>query len=443
MSLDRDDMIKPLRVGSGVIAIMMITLGVLVTDGSFGEPATVSALADKMTMDTIVVPSAVPSIKLESITEHNSADNTVAPVTEDPWTVTVLPGQTLDGLLRDASFTPRARAAIASALAAEYDARQIRPGHQLNVEFGAGNLPSALSLTVDDGVRIDITLGETPIVNTVAPTTRRVDEANQFTINGTLYGSLSQAGVPVGFAVEIARLLRQTIDLRRDLRGGELMRVLWSRQELEDGSQIGSPRLHYAALDAAGTRLEIVWSQKDSDLTLLYVDGQISQTFLVPASGGRLSSAFGPRKHPVYGDMRLHSGVDYAASLGAPVVSTAAGTVSFSGWRSGYGRVVEISHGRGIMTRYAHLNAVTKSLSLGDHVSMGTVIGEVGQTGTTTNPNLHYEVRVADQAVDPLGVSGLPANAQVQNTAIELAKRKSLFNETLSVSEAEPFAEGS
>lgn len=451
---------KPLRVVSGVIATVMIAIGTVASDvSSIAKPALVmtptnphpfeirsqrsSHAVDVSTSSNmpVLIPGTEPEFDL--IAEPGSAELAVVAEVGDPWTVTVQAGQTLDGLLGDAGFDAGARAGIAAALSLEYDVRRIRPGHRLSVKFGADGSPEAMSLEVNDGVRIDMDLVGKPVGRTVVPTTSWVDEARELAVDGSLYASLDQAAVPPGFAVEMARLLRETYDVRRDLKGGERLRVLWSRQVLEDGSSIGRPRLTYVALDAEGTRLEIVWSQENRAQTTLYVDGEVSRSFLVPAKGGRLSSAFGPRKHPVYADVRVHTGVDFAAVLGAPIVTTASGDVSFIGWRSGYGRVVEIAHGSDIITRYAHLNAVTEGLALGDRVSTGTVIGEVGETGTTTSPNLHYEVRVADQPVDPLGAINLSSGTGVQDAAAQLAVSRSRFAATLDGSDPERVAERS
>lgn len=428
---------KPLRVVAGVIALIMIASGTLITRGPSDEPLIAKPVlamipsswlsiearqqdalngADGFTIGSMPVPISDMESKLGSKT-----------VARNPWIVTVQPGQTLDGLLGDAGLGARVRVGIAAALTDKYDVRRIRPGHRLTVEFGADGSPKAMSLAVDDGVLIDVELGGTPVVRKLLPTASWVDEAREFALVGSLYTSFDRAAVPVRFAVEMARLLRETIDVRRDFRGGERLRVLWSRQELEDGSPIGSPRLSYMALDAVGSRIEIVWSQENLDRTSLYVDGEILRSFLVPAEGGRLSSAFGPRKHPIFANVRLHTGVDFAADFGAPIVATASGEVSFIGWRSGYGRVVEIAHGSDQITRYAHLSAVTKGLALGDRVSAGAVIGEVGETGTTTSPNLHYEVRVDDQPVDPLQTIVLSTDVGVQDTAALLASSRSRF----------------
>ncbi len=113
----------------------------------------------------------------------------------------------------------------------------------------------------------------------------------------------------------------------------------------------------------------------------------------------RTSSTFGNRKDPFTGRLAFHSGIDYAAPRDSTVLSAGAGTVSFVGQISGYGNVVEIDHGNGLITRYGHLNSfIAKE---GQRVSTGTPIARVGSTGRSTGPHLHFEVRRSDTAVDP------------------------------------------
>jgi len=113
----------------------------------------------------------------------------------------------------------------------------------------------------------------------------------------------------------------------------------------------------------------------------------------------RTSSTFGNRKDPFTGRLAFHSGIDYAAPRDSTVLSAGAGTVSFVGQISGYGNVVEIDHGNGLITRYGHLNSFIAKK--GQRVSTGTPIARVGSTGRSTGPHLHFEVRRADSAVDP------------------------------------------
>lgn len=118
-----------------------------------------------------------------------------------------------------------------------------------------------------------------------------------------------------------------------------------------------------------------------------------------PAPGHSVSSNFGPRRDPFIGRLAHHSGIDFRAPPGAPILSAGAGTVISAGWNGGYGRMVEIDHGNGLTTRYAHMSQI--SVQEGDRIEPGAIIGKVGSTGRSTGPHLHFEVRRGGSAVDP------------------------------------------
>ncbi len=111
------------------------------------------------------------------------------------------------------------------------------------------------------------------------------------------------------------------------------------------------------------------------------------------------TSGFGVRSDPFLGRPAMHTGLDFRAATGDPVRATANGKVASSGWQGGYGRMVEIDHGNGLSTRYGHLSAI--NVKVGEYVKIGQVIGEVGSTGRSTGPHLHYETRIDGDAVDP------------------------------------------
>ncbi|ANY18893.1 Murein DD-endopeptidase MepM [Tsuneonella dongtanensis] len=119
-----------------------------------------------------------------------------------------------------------------------------------------------------------------------------------------------------------------------------------------------------------------------------------------PLAIGSTSSGYGMRSHPVLGGMRAHKGIDLAAPTGTPVYATADGTVGKAEWFSSYGLFVSIDHGAELETRYAHMSRL--AVGPGERVRKGDVIGYVGSTGRSTGPHLHYEVRVAGQAVNPI-----------------------------------------
>ena len=116
---------------------------------------------------------------------------------------------------------------------------------------------------------------------------------------------------------------------------------------------------------------------------------------------GTLEGGFGGRRNPFGGGgYEFHSGQDIEAAWGAPVLSGAAGKVSFVGWQNGYGQLVVVDHGGGLTTRYGHLSRI--DVELDQNVSRGQLLGKVGSTGRSTGPHLHYEVRINDEAVNPL-----------------------------------------
>ena len=113
----------------------------------------------------------------------------------------------------------------------------------------------------------------------------------------------------------------------------------------------------------------------------------------------RQSSGFGNRTDPFTGGRAFHSGLDFAAPKGTTVLSAGKGVVSFVGTQSGYGNVVEVTHANGLITRYAHLSGFLSEE--GQAVNSGTPIAKVGSTGRSTGPHLHFEVRKADNAINP------------------------------------------
>jgi murein DD-endopeptidase MepM/ murein hydrolase activator NlpD len=120
---------------------------------------------------------------------------------------------------------------------------------------------------------------------------------------------------------------------------------------------------------------------------------------VVPADGGVITSGFGYRSDPFTGGGAFHPGLDFKGAYGAPIHAAAQGTVSFVGQIRGYGNVVEVRHGNGLVTRYAHMSKTMATV--GQEVAAGDVIGAIGSTGRSTGPHLHFEVRINNSVVNP------------------------------------------
>lgn len=114
----------------------------------------------------------------------------------------------------------------------------------------------------------------------------------------------------------------------------------------------------------------------------------------------QMASGYGTRIDPIYGTARFHEGMDFAANIGTPIYATGDGTVVWSKWNSGYGYCVEIDHGYNYLTRYAHMSEIL--VKDGQTVKRGDMIGKVGNSGKTTGPHLHYEVRLKGVAQNPV-----------------------------------------
>lgn len=127
---------------------------------------------------------------------------------------------------------------------------------------------------------------------------------------------------------------------------------------------------------------------------------KIPPSYIKPISGGRLSSGFGPRKAPMKGASSNHPGIDWSTPVGTSVVASCGGTVSKAGWASGYGYCVFIEHEDGKQTRYGHLSKVL--VKAGQKVKQGEKIALSGNTGNSTGPHLHFEIRVGGSPVNPL-----------------------------------------
>ena len=154
---------------------------------------------------------------------------------------------------------------------------------------------------------------------------------------------------------------------------------------------------------------QIVALQRQSDALASQLNGRQAGQVLVPSGhgvlavpipGAPITSGFGPRVHPIYGDVRMHTGIDFGASSGTPIHAAADGVVVSAGPLGGYGNATVIDHGNGLATLYGHQSSI--AVVPGQTVKRGQIIGYVGCTGLCTGPHLHFEVRVRGTPVDPM-----------------------------------------
>ena len=376
-------------------------------------------------------PELPPPVVLPALPAPDTALVTPMPPPLPPWTAVLGPGDTLDGVLRRAGLPAAQRQIFTRAMQTQYDLANLRPGDEVAVVSYPDSRPFQVALSVAGGEKVIVRFEDEPIVETVAPELDTVERTATVTVDGSIFASLDRARVPASLAVDLAAVLGGTVDFRRDLRGGETLRLLWRETLLPDGSRIGAAQLNYAELGLGDALFEFVRDLDAGGSATVFRNGERLRTFAPPVVGARLTSVFGRRKHPVYGDIRMHKGVDFAAPRGTAVFATAPGRVSFVGRRNGYGRVVEIAHGPSMTTMYTHLSAFTEGLDIGDRVEAGDRIGAVGSSGLATGPNLHYEVRLEGQPVNPMGderLAGLVDDRTTTDTLRRLTEARRRFS---------------
>jgi len=232
------------------------------------------------------------------------------------------------------------------------------------------------------------------------------------TITSSLWNDMRAADVPVLLIVELSDVYAWTVDFF-GLADGDRFRVLYDEQ-LVEGETVDVDPIYYAVFSHDSTEIPaVMYDQGDGGNVYWKPDGEsLRKAFLkAPLKFTRISSGFSyHRKHPVYGTVRAHTGVDYAAPTGTPVMSIGDGTVISKGWGGGGGNTVKIRHNSVYTTGYLHLSRYAPGLDVGDRVSQGDVIGYVGMTGTATGPHLDFRVWMNGTPIDPLSMESPSAD---------------------------------
>ncbi|WP_446425280.1 peptidoglycan DD-metalloendopeptidase family protein [Mailhella sp.] len=228
-------------------------------------------------------------------------------------------------------------------------------------------------------------------------------------VKSSLFEAMTEAGERSALAVQLADVFGHQINFVNDVQEGDSFELVVEKKH------IGSEFRRYGDIVAArftnGGRLYEAFRFFDDKGTAHYyaADGSSLETqFLkAPLNFTRISSRYSMhRRHPVFGKVRPHQGVDYAAPTGTPVKALGEGKVTFVGWKRGYGKSVAIRHNGGIETHYAHLSRYARGLKKGNSVDQGQIIAYVGATGTATGPHLDFRVKKNGTFIDPLKLSG-------------------------------------
>ncbi|MDM8569096.1 M23 family metallopeptidase, partial [Thiotrichales bacterium HSG1] len=220
-----------------------------------------------------------------------------------------------------------------------------------------------------------------------------------------LPAAAKQAGLSIQQLDRLMDIFVYNIDFKRDISIGDQFSVIYKIFQIENNIEEGVI-LAAKIINKGKTYKALRYSNGTGNAGYYTPTGaslkKISLLTAPIAKFKRLSSPFGIRKHPISGRSRLHTGVDYSASYGTPIMAAGDATIEFLGRKGGYGKVIVLEHDSRVKTSYAHMSKFAKNLKIGTEVSQGEIIGYVGKTGRSTGYHLHYEVSIDGKCKNPL-----------------------------------------
>ncbi len=294
--------------------------------------------------------------------------------------------------------------------------KNLMPGKEIQLMASPYGGFDRLRYALGVGKRIEVEAGDE------AFKIRRIEqepEIRQREVSGvvenSLFESASEIGLHQNVIMQMADIFAYQIDFALDIRQGDRYSIIFEEKFIDD-VKIGDGEIIAAEFVNDGNSHRAIRHKDEESQSQYYTpEGEsLRRAFLrTPVKFSRISSKFSRKRyHPILKKWRAHKGVDYAARRGTPVLATADGKVSFAGRKGGYGKMIELKHGRKYRTRYAHLHKFKAGVRSGAKVKQGDVIGYVGRTGWATGPHLHYEFHVNGQHRNPLTVK-LPRSMSI------------------------------
>ncbi|MBI5493156.1 MAG: peptidoglycan DD-metalloendopeptidase family protein [Deltaproteobacteria bacterium] len=233
------------------------------------------------------------------------------------------------------------------------------------------------------------------------------------TIENSLFSDGLKAGADAQAMMELSDIFAWDIDFASDIRKGDTFKIV-SQVLYVEGAPVRTGRVLGAEMTNGGRKYSAVYFEGRDGGSYYDADGRSLRRTLLksPLRFRRITSYFSNgRFHPILRQYRPHHGIDYGAPSGTPVESAGSGRVVFAGWKNGYGNFIEIKHNNDYSTGYGHLSRIAKGIRKGAKVDQGDVIGNVGSTGLSTGPHLHYEVKLASRLINPLSIKAVPDRA--------------------------------
>ena len=327
-------------------------------------------------------------------------------------TIDVSRGDTLPSLFTKVDTEPDEARTVLEALAPIFKAEDLKSGQEVRFSL----VPAPSDIGAMEPIKVSIyAKGGTHIATVqrnrqgdfVATTDGDQLKAQPTVTRATLYQSFYHAALAQHVSAEtilkILRVQSYDVDFKQKVKPGDTFEAFF---DANNDAEAGE--LLYTSMTIDGVQRKFYRFRTPDDVVDYYDEqGNSAKKFLMrnPVKGGRYTSGFGERRHPLLGVMRMHTGVDWAAPVGTPILAAGDGTVELVGGKGGYGNYVRIRHANGYSTAYGHMSRYAEGVAPGVSVKQGQVIGYVGSTGLSTGPHCHFEVLVNNNFVNPMTIA--------------------------------------
>ncbi len=317
-------------------------------------------------------------------------------------------GEIFTGLLGRLGMSPQQAIGLLSVSDSVFDPRKMRAGNAWQAYYSVkDSTEDVLEYLVYNASRTSSTVFKCTEPMSAWKFTKPIEfsrKCSEVTISSSLWNDMRKAGAPTMLILHLEDIYAWTIDFF-SLQPGDKFSVSYVESSCE-GEIIDIDTVYYAEFTHGGKCFPAIrYDQGDGGNLYWNEKGEsMKKAFLkAPLRFSRISSGFSyHRKHPVTGKVKAHTGVDYAAPTGTPVMSIGDGTVISKGWGGGGGNTVKIRHNSVYTTAYLHLSKYASGLKVGDRVRQGDVIGYVGSTGVSTGPHLDFRVWKNGSPINPL-----------------------------------------
>lgn len=250
--------------------------------------------------------------------------------------------------------------------------------------------------------------GELQVSRVAAQLSTRIVVQHGTMDGDSFYSSAIAAGIPNSVIPVFAKALAFDFNFQTEVAAGDAFEAAYKQQVNAAGEAMGTPELVYASLTTNNKAASVYRVDDPAGGEDQWFDSAgrsiVRSLMRTPVDGARVSSKFGMRFHPVLHFAKLHGGIDFAAPTGTPIYAAGSGTIEFAAPKGANGNFVALRHDNGWRTLYLHLNRFADGIAAGVRVTQGQRIGDVGTTGRSTGPHLHYEVHIDGEKVDPLSI---------------------------------------